>query len=340
MQTSPTSTNLSASDRSNRFQSSRIDNPPSAYRTTKPNRKVERARTLANALGWFSIGLGLSQLLAPRTVARTAGVADHPALLRTLGMREVITGVGILGQSRPTGWLWARVAGDAMDLALLGIAAASSKNRRNRIAIVAGAVVGVAVLDMLTGTQHRQLEETGQLPATDYGPVHVEKCITVNRPADECYRFWRDFENFPRFMKHLESVKVGDGNRSHWVARGPAGTSIEWDAEVTVDQEGELLAWSSVQGADVVNAGTVRFERAPGDRGTIIWVDMHYKPPGGKTGAWVAKLLGEEPTRQIDEDLRRFKWLIETGEIPTNVGQASGRRDMVSRLLFRKGAPG
>jgi uncharacterized membrane protein len=324
----------------NRNQSSRSNNFPSSYTTVMPNRKVTRATTLANALGWFSIGLGMSQLLAPRAVSKAVGVADHPLLLRTLGVREIATGVGILGQARPTGWLWARVAGDAMDLALLAIAAASPKNRRHRIAIAAGAVAGVAALDMLSSIQHQRLEKTGQLPAADDGSVHVEKCITVNRSADECYRFWRDFENFPRFMEHLESVKATDDTRSHWVAKGPAGISVEWDAEITADQEGELLAWSSPANAEVQNAGMVRFERAPGDRGTVVWIDMQYKPPGGKAGSVVARLFGEEPSQKIDEDLRRFKWLIETGEIPTNIGQASGRRDMVSRLLFRKGAPG
>lgn len=337
MQTFPSGSSIASS---NRIPSSSNSNFRSSYSTVMPNRKVSRAASLANALGWFSIGLGMSQLLAPRAVSKAAGVADHPLLLRTLAVREIASGVGILGQSRPTGWLWARVVGDAMDLALLAIAAASPKNRRHRIAIAAGAVAGVAALDLLSSIQHRQLEKTGRLPATDDGSVHVEKCITVNRSADECYRFWRDFENFPRFMQHLESVEAMDGARSHWVAKGPAGTSIEWDADITADQEGELLAWSSTADAAVQNAGMVRFERAPGDRGTVVWIDMQYKPPGGKAGAAVARLFGEEPSQQIDEDLRRFKWLIETGEIPTNIGQASGRRDMVSRLLFRKGAPG
>lgn len=342
MQTSPPNINTSTSfSPSVALQASRSDNFQSTtYSHAMPNRKVDRATTLANGLGWLSIGLGLAELLAPRVVSRAAGVADHPLLLRALGMREIVSGVGILGQTRPTGWLWARVAGDAMDLALLGIAAASEKNRRNRIAIAASAVAGVAALDMLSSLQHRKLEKAGQLPEADDGSVHVEKCITVNRSADDCYRFWRDFENFPRFMKHLESVTAADDTRSHWVAKGPAGTSFEWDAEITADKEGELLAWSSTADAQVQNAGMVRFERAPGDRGTIVWIDMQYKPPGGKAGSAVARLFGEEPAQQIEEDLRRFKWLIETGEIPTNVGQASGRRDLVSRLLFRKGEPG
>lgn len=317
-----------------------VDGSRFSHQAVKLNRKVERASSLANALGWFSIGLGLSELFAPRAIAQAAGVRDRPILIRTLGVREVASGVGILSQNKPTGWLWARVAGDAIDLALLGIAAASPQSRRNRIGIAAGAVAGVAILDLFASAQHQQLENAGQLPAAASSPIHVEKCITVNRSADDCYRFWRDFENFPRFMKHLESVSVSDDKRSHWVARGPAGIAVEWDAEITADEEGELLAWSSLEGGDVENAGTVRFERAPGGRGTVVWIDMHYKPPAGRTGAMVARLFGEEPSQQIDEDLRRFKWLIETGEIPTSIGQAAGRRDLISRMLFRKGAPG
>ena len=317
-----------------------VDGSRFSHQAVKLNRKVERASSLANALGWFSIGLGLSELFAPRAVAQAAGVRDRPILIRTLGVREVASGVGILSQNKPTGWLWARVAGDAIDLALLGVAVASPQSRRNRIGIAAGAVAGVAILDLFASVQHQQLENAGQLPAAASSPIHVEKCITVNRSADDCYRFWRDFENFPRFMKHLESVSVSDDKRSHWVARGPAGIAVEWDAEITADEEGELLAWSSLEGGDVENAGTVRFERAPGGRGTVVWIDMHYKPPAGRTGAMVARLFGEEPSQQIDEDLRRFKWLIETGEIPTSTGQAAGRRDLISRMFFRKGAPG
>ncbi len=337
MPISPTST---PSFLPRRIRSGQFDISPFSHQAVKLTRKVNRARTLANALGWFSIGLGLSQLLAPRAIAQAAGVAGPPILWRALGVREIVSGVGILSQSKPTGWLWTRVAGDALDLGLLGAAAASANTRRGRIAIAAGTVAGVTVFDILSGMQHRQLENAGQLPDAEDAPVHVEKCITVNRSAEECYRFWRDFENFPRFMKHIESVKVADHKRSHWIAKGPGGIRVEWDAEITADQQGELLAWSSADGADVESAGTVRFEPAPGGRGTIVWVDVYYKPPAGRAGPMVARVFGEEPSQQIDEDVRRFKWLIETGEIPTSVGQAAGRRSPIARLLFRKGAPG
>jgi uncharacterized membrane protein len=313
---------------------------------------ADRSERLAKSLGWFSIGLGLAQLLAPRAMSRAAGVADHPILMRTVGVREIAAGVGILSQRNPAPWLWTRVAGDALDLTMLGLAASRPGTQKNRLAAATVAVAGVTVLDVLTSVQQTELDGGRNVRAlagsvadrisavSAPGIVTVVKSITVNRPADECYRFWHDFENFPRFMKHVASVKRISDTRWHWKAKGPAGTSFEWNADVIEDQPGQLLAWRSLEGSDVQNAGQVRFEPAPGGRGTIVRVELQYSPPGGKAGALLAKLFGEEPSQQIEEDLRRFKQLIETGEIPTTVGQPSGRRDPLTRLLFRKGKPG
>jgi uncharacterized membrane protein len=155
--------------------------------------------------------------------------------------------------------------------------------------------------------------------------IKVEKSVTINKSPEELYRFWRNFENLPRFMNHLESVKTTEGGRSHWVAKAPAGSTVEWDAEVYNEKENELIAWRSLEGADVDNAGSVRFEPATGGRGTTVRVTLKYDPPGGKLGSIVAKLFGEEPSQQIEEDLRRFKQVMETGEAPTTEGQPSGR---------------
>lgn len=155
--------------------------------------------------------------------------------------------------------------------------------------------------------------------------IKVEKSITVNKPPAELYRFWRNFENLPRFMNHLEAVHVTGGNRSHWVAKAPAGTTVEWDAEIHNEKENELIAWRSLEGSDVDNAGSVRFESAPVGRGTIVRVSLKYDPPGGIVGATIAKLFGEEPAQQIQEDLRRFKQVMEAGETATTEGQPSGR---------------
>ncbi len=153
----------------------------------------------------------------------------------------------------------------------------------------------------------------------------VGKSVMIDRPAIELYTFWRNFENLPRFMNHLEAVKVTGENRSHWVAKAPAGTTVEWDAEVYNEKPNELIAWRTLEGADVDSAGSVRFEQAAGGRGTNVRVVLKYDPPGGALGSAVARLFGENPEQQIDEDLRRFKQLMETGEVSTTEGQPSGR---------------
>ncbi|MBD0386093.1 MAG: SRPBCC family protein [Nostoc sp. C3-bin3] len=156
-------------------------------------------------------------------------------------------------------------------------------------------------------------------------PIKVEKTVTINKSAVELYRFWHDFENLPTFMKHLKSVKVHNEKRSHWIANAPLDNTVEWDADILEDRENEFISWASVEGADVDNSGFVRFTKAPGDRGTEVKVVLEYNPPGGALGATVAKLFGEEPEQQVGDELRRFKMLMEAGEIATTEGQPSGR---------------
>jgi uncharacterized membrane protein len=144
--------------------------------------------------------------------------------------------------------------------------------------------------------------------------LKVERTITVNRPREEVYRFWRQLENLPRFMDHLESVTVLDEDRSHWVAKAPAGTRVEWDASIQDEIENELIAWRSLPGSDIDNAGSVHF--VPAGDGTEVRVVLSYDPPAGRVGAAVAKLLGEEPEQQVEEDLRRFKQVMEAVETP------------------------
>jgi uncharacterized membrane protein len=153
--------------------------------------------------------------------------------------------------------------------------------------------------------------------------IKVEKSVTINRSPQELYSFWRRFENLPRIMRHLESVTTTGEGRSHWVAKAPAGSTVEWDAEVYNEKEGELIAWRSLDGADVDNAGSVRFEPTVG--GTLLRVTLRYDPPGGALGAAVARLFGENPDQQIEEDLQRFKQVMEVGENAAGTGQTSGR---------------
>ncbi|HZR24685.1 MAG TPA: SRPBCC family protein [Vicinamibacterales bacterium] len=156
--------------------------------------------------------------------------------------------------------------------------------------------------------------------------VNVEEVTTINRSPSELYRFWRNFERLPAFMEHLVSVKQTDQRRSHWVAKAPAGRTVEWDAEIINEIPDELIGWRTLDGADVISAGSVRFVAARGGRGTEVRVRLQYEPPGGKVGSAIAWMFGEEPSQTIQEDLRRFKQLMEAGEVPTTEGQPRGRR--------------
>lgn len=155
--------------------------------------------------------------------------------------------------------------------------------------------------------------------------VRIEHAATVNRPARELFRFWRNFENLPSIMHHLASVSPAGERRSHWKAKAPAGTAVEWDAEIVEEKPDELIAWKSVELAAVPNRGAVRFKELRGGRGTEVRVELEYEPPAGNVGRVFAKLFGMEPEQQLREDLRHFKQIMEAGEIPTTAGQPSGR---------------
>ncbi len=155
--------------------------------------------------------------------------------------------------------------------------------------------------------------------------VRIDRSVTIAKPREEVFRFWRDLSNLPRFMKHVESVRQVDGNRSHWVVQAPAGRTVEWDAVIHNEIDNEMIAWRSLPGADVDNAGSVWFRDAPGGRGTEVHVELQYNPPAGILGAAAASLFGQEPGQQIQDDLHRLKQLMEAGEIPTTEGQPSGR---------------
>jgi len=161
----------------------------------------------------------------------------------------------------------------------------------------------------------------GLLPT---GKIHVKKSVTINKSPAELYQFWRNFENLPRFMTHLESVTVTGEKTSFWKAKAPLGTTVEWNAEITSEQENQRIGWKSVEGADVPNSGVVEFN-STSTRGTEVRVVLTYEPPAGQLGAMVAKLFGEEPSQQVYGDLYRFKSMMESGEIITVEGQTSGR---------------
>lgn len=154
--------------------------------------------------------------------------------------------------------------------------------------------------------------------------IHIHAAVTINRSPEELYRYWRDLENLPQIMSHLESVKAQGEKYSHWVAKAPAGMTVDWDAEIVSETENQSIFWRSREGSQITNAGSVRFISA-GDRGTEIHVSLSYSPPAGSIGAALAKMFGEEPQRQIEDDLRRFKQFMEAGEIATTEGQSAGQ---------------
>jgi uncharacterized membrane protein len=287
----------------------------------------DRAERRARGLGWFSIALGLTQIGAPRTVARLIGLKDDDDTRTTMfaiGLREITSGIGILsGRPHSTGWLWSRVGGDLMDLALLGKALNSDNSDRGRVAAATAAVLGVTLVDLLTGQQLGRESNGGRenghrIAGKRVGGsrgVHVVEAITINRPPAEVYAFWHNFENLPRFMEHLESVDLLDDRRSRWKAKAPAGASVEWEAEIIEDSPNKLIAWRSLPESDVPNSGYVRFRDAPGNRGTEVIVELKYQPPGGWLAVFIAKLFGEEPHQQVKGDLRRLKQVLEIGEV-------------------------
>jgi uncharacterized membrane protein len=261
-------------------------------------------RQLGQILGWFSVGLGLAELLAPRAFGRAVGVGDHPTLVRMSGARQVVTGLGMLSERAPGNWAWARVAGDAMDLALLGAAASAPDADPRRIAAATAGVLGVAALDVYASQR---------LTATQFseGPrIAVMRTVTLGSTPAELYRFWKNFENLPRFMSHLESVSRVSDRVSHWVAKAPAGASVEWDAEIVDDQPGRRIGWRTLPGSQVTHEGMVSFEPASGGRGTALRIEMLYRPPADKVGLRIARSFGAEPALQLAADLQRLEQLL------------------------------
>lgn len=186
-------------------------------------------------------------------------------------------------------------------------------------------LTGQSLLYRLLGTNRAVHNETAGISVPNRQGIRVEHSITINRPVEQLYRFWRDLSNLPQFMHHLESVTVESPTRSHWKVKGPAGMSIEWDAEIINDDENRVIGWRSLENPVVDHAGSVRFRPAPDNQGTQVDVNMEYLPLGGSLGAAIARLFGEAPERQIRDDLHRLKQQMEVGEIATTEGQPSGR---------------
>jgi uncharacterized membrane protein len=287
-------------------------------------------RWLAGGLGCLGIGLGLFELLAPRTLARLLGVAPwahrggipsrftHALLLRALGLRELTSGIGILTRAHPAPWLWSRVVGDALHLSLLGLVISTRGTRRRQLAGAALAVLGITALDVLAARRLTRPAHGGRARAST--PT-LEASVCVDRSPEECYAYWRDLANVPRFMRAVDSVRAHGDGRMRWVAHASGGVRLEWDAQITHDAPNQAISWRSLDSA-VPHAGTVCFEPAPGGHGTIVRLRLQHALP-----------LHDAPRFPIREDLRRFKQLLETGEIATTRAQPHRRRGFMPHAL-------
>jgi uncharacterized membrane protein len=208
-------------------------------------------------------------------------------------------------------------------LVLIGV------RRRGPTGLLMGVVGGTMIARGMAG-HFGVAEALGALPEERDKPIwdrwiKVRKAITIMKPREEVFDFWRNFENLPKFMKHLQAVEILDERRSKWTAKAPAGQDVSWEAEVVREEPGISVSWRSIPGSGIENSGEVVFKDAPGGRGTEVHVELLYHPPAGVLGVVVAKMFGEEPDGQVQDDLNRLKALLEVGHVPTNRGQPSDR---------------
>lgn len=299
---------------------------------------MAKAQSLAMAFGGMSAGIGAWYMAAPRHFLSVIGARPSERrilITRLVAAQELGVGTLLMADGRATPWLAMRVGGDLVHGAMLALAyrAPDADRRQMRLAwlawlaITAGDVAGTLVARNIerTGADMESGDGESSEAALAVTDDAVHRSITIAREPMEVYSYWRQLENLPRFMKHLERVEELDGGRSRWTARAPLGATVEWEAEITDDLPGQRIAWTATEDAQVRNAGTVTFERAPGGRGTEVRVRLQYSPPGGPLGTAVAKLLGEDPSRQISGDLRRLKQVLETNEVVVSVAAADDR---------------
>ena len=297
----------------------------------------------ARTLGYVSLALGLGALMMPSRLARIAGLEERRSLLPGVGLRELASGVGLLSARRKAPWLWSRVVGDGMDLAVLLSRVLSRNNPRRLNAVIAtGVVTAITAADIIASVRSGNALDGAASPSAP--DAYAASSVIVNKSAQACYEFWRNPSNLPRISTMLESVSVIDEQTSQWVAHGVRGRRIEWQSRITADAPGDRIAWRSVEGGSLYHAGVVSFQKATGGRGTLVNVTMHFKVPGGPAALSLAKVLGLDPRTEVREDLRRFKQFMEAGEIPTTRGQPSGARSLFGRMtaegrLSRQGNP-
>lgn len=284
-------------------------------REYRPHGRKGAARQLANGLGWFSIGLGVAELVAPRHMERIIGIRDRDQrrnVLRACGMREIAAGVGILSKPAEPAWMWTRVAGDLLDLASLGQAFGTSEAKRGRVALATAAVLGVTALDVLCGAR---LSRTAHF--------HGAAAVLIGRKPEELYPFWKDLSNIVQIEPFLDSVRPLGDQRWRWRARIRGVPAIEMEMEIVRDQPNRQIEWRSVEGSPTAMRASIQFSPAIGDRGTLVRMEVELDGPIALL-AKPASALGFGPELRLEQHLRRFKQLMETGEIArASRGQAT-----------------
>jgi uncharacterized membrane protein len=277
---------------------------------------MRTARDLSRALGWVSLGLGAAQLAAPQRLADLAGVAGDDrtrTIVRLLGLREIATGAGLIAGSHPAPWMWGRVGGDAIDLALLASAADDRGTNRKRLAGAAAITAGIATVDAICSAWLTTAPAT--YPSRQAEPARVATAITVRAPASRVYEALANAQNLPRFVKSFASIDVRTPRLIRWTATLPGGFSLEWEIEMTEEEPGERLAWQTREGSTFPAAGQITVRPAPADQGTEIRFTAALDPPGGELGTKIGDLFSGAIGTKIHNDLRRFKQLVELGEI-------------------------
>lgn len=288
---------------------------------------MTKSDTMVRALGWFSIGLGVAEVAMPAQVGLLIGVRRGSGILRLYGLREIFVGVGLLTQQpagRPSRWLWARVAGDLLDIATVGAHNNSDNPDRERAVSATAALTAIALIDFASAQNASRIERerlVGNPPGVAVG------ALTIDRSADDLYWLWKQPDARSRVLESMAKVSsTGDGSE-HWQLTGPLGKTVEWDTRLTTDRPGEMVHWKTLNGVKTPYEGSLEFRPAPGDRGTEVIMRMQFDPPGGPLGEAMASLLKIVPDMAITKVLRRFKSLAETGEIPTTREQPAARAD-------------
>lgn len=283
-------------------------------------------QTTARFLGWFSVGLGLAEVVAPNAITRALGTRRRPGLVRTAyGLRELAVGAGLLTTRTPQPWVWARVAGDVLDLATLGAALGGRRSNRGAVGFALASVAAVTALDVRTALALGT--ENGTSGATEKGAPpdaeEVRSSITIGRPPEEVYWAWRDPVTVATMLQPFARVHAESPELAHIQPRTPLGGALQWSWDVPDERPGEFMRFRSLEGSTVRNEGTATLRPTADGRGTHLEVHARYQAPGGPLGTKALAAFGLVPQKALDETLDRFRDLVESGRTPTRPEERS-----------------